>query len=65
MTASRLVEYCSCGAPLRPANRSGVCAECSWEARNQRLLRMQREHDAQRRKSVAAKRLAELEKGNA
>jgi hypothetical protein len=58
MTTRRLVEYCACGAPLRPDNHTGVCAECRWVARNARLLASERRHQRAR---VVAARLKDLD----
>lgn len=62
MTSRRLVEFCACGEPLNPDNRTGRCAECRWEARNRRLLDAERRHQEQRRRQAVAERLAELDK---
>ncbi|WP_133250965.1 hypothetical protein [Mycobacterium montefiorense] len=59
----RLVEYCACGAALRPDNTTGICAECRWLARDERLRRIEDEQRRNRRAAVVAQRISQLDQG--
>lgn len=58
------LEFCdNCGTRLRADNPTRtLCAECSWEARNRRLLAEERQSERHRRRRVVAQRLAQLDR---
>lgn len=61
MTAQRLAGHCgTCQTPLRPENRTGVCAECRYYERDRKLRAIEEAQERRQRAALVAERLKNL-----